>query len=109
MNHINEEFYNPILIIGFKGHPVNRFFASVYINGKEKYTNGFGEIIHCDNIHSAYKYGYESLILAMKEDNTYYRIEKYSNTLDEFVKKRYFKNHIKRKLYSFYLWIGKLF
>lgn len=75
--------YSPVLLIEFKGHPINRFTAEVYSTSGEIFDPFF--ICHEDNIHAAYEKGFEKLKEAMIEENTSYRLEKYSKTLKEYV------------------------
>lgn len=95
------------MIIDYKGYPINRFTTEVY----DKDGNTFDKFFTCheDNIHGAYKKGFEKLKEAMVSDGTIYRLEKYTGSLYEFASRKYFKSPIKRWLYKTYLKMGKLF
>lgn len=106
-NFKDKIIYTPTLLIEFKGHPINSFTAEVYTAEGEIFDPYW--TCNCGSIHAAYAEGLEKLKEAMIADNTYYRIEKYTTSLEEFATYKYFKNPIKRKLYKFYLWVGKIF
>lgn len=111
MDKTNLGFYGPVLVIGFKGHPINRFVAEIYVKGEEVYKTKtlFIGVIHEDLIHAAYERGVNGLESAMKDEGLDYQLKKYHVTLREYATRRYFKTWIKRKLYKFYLLIGKAF
>jgi hypothetical protein len=104
--NVEEKFQGPILVIGWKGYPINRFVTEVIYKGEQ--FNKFDFSQH-DNMHSAYAMGFYFYKKAMKNDGRLYCIEKYTGTLEEFATRRYFNNPIKRKLYNFYLWVGSIF
>ena len=96
-------FDSPILIIGYRGFPINRFCYDVYLN-RELYSKcNFSAF---DNVHQCYSMGVKDFKKAMSETGMRH---KFNNSLSDFVNYRYFKNPIKRLLYSLYLSIGKLF
>lgn len=104
MREIEKSYDSPILVIGFRGHPINRFQCEIIYNGEIK--NRLTYYKQYDNVHAAYAQGFEDFKKAMQEQDKLYRIEKYTGTLTEFISNKYFRSPIKRKLYKFYLWIG---
>jgi hypothetical protein len=100
------DYNTPILVIGWRGFPINGFCYDIIYKGEIHSRLNFSR---SDNMHGAYKLAFEDFKTAMKEDNKFYCIEKYTGTLEEFVTRKYFKNPIKRILYDLYLWIGNFF
>jgi len=104
--NIENNFDGPILVIGWRGFPINGFCYQIIYKGE---IHSRYNCSRSDNMHAAYLLAFEDFKKAMKEDGRLYCIEKYTGALEEFATRKYFKNPIKRKLYTLYLWIGKCF
>ena len=103
---IENRYDSPIIVIGFRGFPINRFCYDIIYKGEIKSRLNVSQ---SDNLHCAYLLAFEDFKKAMDSEKQLNRIEKYTGTLEEFATRKYFKNPIKRKLYQFYLWVGKIF
>jgi len=104
--NIEEGYDSPILVIGWRGFPINGFCYTIMYKGK---IHSRYNVSRSDNLHACYLEAVADFKKAMNEDGKLYCIEKYTGTLEEFATRKYFKNPIKRKLYQLYLWVGKIF
>lgn len=104
--NIEEMYDSPILIIGWRGFPINGFCYTIMYKGE--IHSRLNTSRSC-NLHACYSESINDFKKAMSEDGKLYCIEKYTGTLDQFLTSKYFKNPIKRKLYQLYLIVGKLF
>lgn len=78
---IEIEYFNPVLIIVYKGFPINRFVPEVYTSKGDIFDPYF--ICHEDNIHCAYEKGFEKLKEAYEAEGRAID-EYYSKTLREY-------------------------
>lgn len=79
---IKLEYYNPILVVGYKGFPINKFVAQVYTSRGNVFDYFF--ICHETNIHQAYAKGFEKLKEAYEAEG-HPIDEYYSKTLNDYV------------------------
>jgi hypothetical protein len=105
-NDIEKNYNGPIMVIGYRGYPINGFCYDIIQNGEIKSRLNTS---HSDVLHRAYSLALEDFKIAMESDGKLYTIEKYTGTLEAYANAKYFKNPIKRILYQWYLFLGKFF
>lgn len=105
-NEIEDRYSGPVMVIGWKGFPINGFCYDIIHKGEIKSRLN---VSRSDNVHACYSLAFEDFKKEMELAGLLHSVDKYTGTIKEFSNRKYYKNRVKTLAYKLYLFIGRVF